>query len=174
MLRFLIVALLRRESFDEQQYLAVYDDVRTAVEAGEFESGFHHFIAEGYVEGRLHLCCRVDESWYLQRNPDVRESIEQRLFPSAQHHFLNNGVHEWRAPNEGAARDIATWRTVLNMDSERGPPPRPATGATDHRAARAPEMAMVAAAETQPATQPKRATGSKRAPAKAARRHQQD
>jgi hypothetical protein len=171
LLRFLIAALLRRESFDEQQYLAVYDDVRRAVEAAQFESGFHHFIAEGYIEGRLHLCCGVDESWYVQRNPDVRQSIEQGLFPSAQHHFLNNGVHEWRAPNEDAARDIATWRAVLNMDTGAGASPCFATGATDRRAIHA-QQTTVAIAETPLVTQQKRATRIKRGPAKAARRHQ--
>ena len=170
LLRFLIAALLRRESFDEQQYLAVYDDVRRAVEAGQFESGFHHFIAEGYVEGRQHLCCQLDESWYVQCNPDVGESIAQRHFPSAEHHFLHNGVHEWRAPNEGAACDIATWRAVLNIDAGRDASPVSATAPIEPGPANAEATAMVTS-ETQLAAQQKLASRISRGLAKAARRH---
>ncbi len=41
--------------FDEARYLDRYPDVAAAVAAGEYRSGFHHFVSLGWSEGRENL-----------------------------------------------------------------------------------------------------------------------
>jgi hypothetical protein len=38
--------------FDGESYIAKYEDVRRAVETGEFPSGYAHYVAFGKAEGR--------------------------------------------------------------------------------------------------------------------------
>ncbi len=40
------------EGFSEERYVNSYDDVRAAIDRGEFISGFHHWLAHGSREGR--------------------------------------------------------------------------------------------------------------------------
>lgn len=43
---------IQAEGFDEHGYLALNPDVRAAVETGQLPSGFHHYAAYGWREGR--------------------------------------------------------------------------------------------------------------------------
>ncbi len=63
-----------KSGFDEKSYLARYADVRNAVKAGGFSSGYEHYMAFGQAEGR-------DGSAYL-KNPPVRPLKAFGLTPS--------------------------------------------------------------------------------------------
>jgi hypothetical protein len=88
--------LLEAMPVDEAWYRATYPDVAAAIAAGTYESARHHFVANGYQEGRRPFPMQVDETWYLQAYPDVAEGIEDGAFASAQDHFLRHGYNEGR------------------------------------------------------------------------------
>ena len=68
--------------FDEDWYLSTYPDVEEAVRAGKFASGWAHFRADGYLEGRLGSQPAVDEEWYLSTYPDIANAVLQAAFPA--------------------------------------------------------------------------------------------
>ena len=84
--------------FDEEWYLEMNEDVRTAIENDQLESAAQHFIDIGYFEGRLPYAPEVDEEWYLQEYPDAAEAVESGELESAMHHFLDRGYREGRSP----------------------------------------------------------------------------
>jgi len=94
----LIRSILEGISVDEPWYLATYRDVAQAIEAGQFSSAKHHFVMDGYFEGRLPYKIAVDEDWYLNAYPDVLESILNQSFQSAEEHFEKFGYGEGRLP----------------------------------------------------------------------------
>jgi hypothetical protein len=83
---------------DEIWYLRTYEDIAAAVRSGEASSAKEHFLANGYLEGRLPFAMPVDEHWYLTQNPDVAEGILRGDITSAQDHFDKNGYQEGRLP----------------------------------------------------------------------------
>jgi hypothetical protein len=93
-LRMMIAAL----ELDEAWYLSTYEDIAAAVQAGEILSAKHHFVHDGYFEGRRPFPIPVDERWYLKHNPDVADGIRTGQIPSAQQHFDKNGYQEGRLP----------------------------------------------------------------------------
>ncbi len=94
----IIRQLLQAAPVDEAWYRASYPDVAEAIEAGTYRSAKHHFVANGYLEGRRPFPMDVDENWYLTAYPDVRDGIEDGLFVSAQEHFTRHGYDEGRRP----------------------------------------------------------------------------
>ena len=60
---------------DEDWYLAHYPDVATAVSAGEYRSGEHHYVGWGILEDRLPRKPQVDEAFYLDAYPDVVAAV---------------------------------------------------------------------------------------------------
>lgn len=92
--------LLRGINVDEEWYFSEYPDVEQAVKLGIFKSAKHHFIENGYFEGRKPGSCDVDEDWYLLTYPDVSNAIEARLVISAAEHFHASGYDEGRLPSE--------------------------------------------------------------------------
>ena len=48
------------EGFDEDRYLMLNPDVREAVQSGQFDSGWHHYITHGYDEARAGVPPEVD------------------------------------------------------------------------------------------------------------------
>jgi hypothetical protein len=90
--------LLEAAPVDEAWYRATYPDVAEAIDAGTYRNGKHHFVANGYLEGRRPFPMAVDEAFYLAEYPDVREGIEDGLFASAQEHFSRHGYEEGRRP----------------------------------------------------------------------------
>lgn len=90
--------LLSAIEVDDAWYLQAYPDVAEAVRTGGFTSAKHHFVENGYMEGRFPALPAVDESWYLQRYPDVAESVQRGDFASAARHFIEEGYREGRLP----------------------------------------------------------------------------
>ena len=58
--------------FDERYYLSQYQDVAQAVAAGDFATGYDHFVAIGLKEGRNPIAY-YSEADYLANNIDVKE-----------------------------------------------------------------------------------------------------
>ncbi len=98
--------------FDEAAYLARYEDIRSAVEAGRLHSGFEHFVTDGYLEGRPALRYAVDKEWYIQSYPDVAEAIASGKVRDAAHHFEAFGFAEGRVPNRALQKLVAEWREL--------------------------------------------------------------
>ena len=83
---------------DEEWYLRTYEDIAEAVRSGAISSARHHFVEDGYFEGRLPFPIGVDEQWYMSQYPDVGDSVRRGLLPSAQTHFDEDGYREGRLP----------------------------------------------------------------------------
>src|SRR5258708_23842652 len=95
--------------FDEVTYLLLYPDITEKVAAGDFRSGYEHWIKFGRDEGRLArfhemaeresgvlqprpgIPTDFDEDAYLFLNPDVAGAIEKGLFPSGYSHWTSFG-----------------------------------------------------------------------------------
>ena len=90
--------LLHAVAVDEEWYLKTYPDVAEAVSAGIHSTAAHHFVENGYAEGRRPFFMTVDEDWYLKQYPDVGEGIATGEFASAQDHFSKHGYEEGRRP----------------------------------------------------------------------------
>lgn len=91
---------LRGVAVDEKWYLKEYPDVADAIKDGQFKSAKHHFVENGYFEGRTPCPFEVDEEWYLVTYPDVADGVEAGQITSARDHFLSNGYAEGRLPSE--------------------------------------------------------------------------
>ncbi len=85
-------------AFDEGFYLNNYPDVKAAVEAKIFSSGFEHLQLFGVLEKRSLTSPSFDEQFYLRRYADVAEAVSEGLFSSALSHFLIHGAVEGRLP----------------------------------------------------------------------------
>jgi hypothetical protein len=83
---------------DEEWYLRTYEDIAKAVREGAIRSAQHHFVEDGYFEGRIPFPMRVDERWYMNQYPDVGDSVRRGELPSAQAHFDEDGYREGRLP----------------------------------------------------------------------------
>lgn len=93
-------SLLRGVDVDEKWYYRQYPDVEEAVKSGIFKSAKHHFLENGYFEGRQPAQCNVDEEWYLLTYPDVSDAIEAKQIATAAEHFHTSGYEEGRLPSE--------------------------------------------------------------------------
>ena len=96
----LVRQFLQAVPVDEEWYRATYADVNEAIEAGTYRDARHHFMANGYLEGRRPFPLQIDEAFYLKAYPDVKGGIEEGLFGSAQDHFTRHGYDEGRRPAE--------------------------------------------------------------------------
>lgn len=86
-------------AFDEQAYLAAYQDVAAAISPRGVKSALDHYQRFGHVEGRTAAFRPVDdwpEDGYLASNPDVREGIARGTFGSGLEHFVKCGQFEGR------------------------------------------------------------------------------
>ncbi len=87
--------------FNDEAYLAKYQDVAQAVERGTFASGVHHFISYRYFESRYSPMSTTDMSdlqqGYFQKYQDVFLAVESGLFQSAYAHYLQFGAMEGRS-----------------------------------------------------------------------------
>ena len=96
------VRLLKRmivgTDVDEEWYLKTYEDIAKAVREGLIRSAQHHFVEDGYFEGRLPFPMKVDERWYMNQYPDVADSVRRGEIASAQTHFDEDGYREGRLP----------------------------------------------------------------------------
>jgi len=85
---------------DEAWYARLYEDIGQAIRLGTISSARHHFLNDGYFEGRLPFPIKVDEDWYLRQYPDVADGIRKGTLTSAQEHFEMDGYREGRLPFE--------------------------------------------------------------------------
>ena len=96
------IALLRRlliaVDVDEAWYLEQNPDVAAAVSSGAVPSARHHFLLDGYQEGRLPFPIIADAAWYLEQNPGVVDHIRTGRLGSAQQHYEADGYREGRLP----------------------------------------------------------------------------
>jgi len=83
---------------DEAWYRAGYPDVAEAIAAGIFRDARHHFVANGYFEGRAPFQHTLDDDYYLRTYPDVADGIQSGIFSSASEHFDRFGYAEGRLP----------------------------------------------------------------------------
>ena len=93
-----IKLLLRSVAVDEAWYLARNPDVAQAIAKGNYRSAKHHFVEDGYFEGRMPYEFKVDEVWYAGHYPDVAAGLKEGVFDSARQHFLSHGYMEGRLP----------------------------------------------------------------------------
>lgn len=91
---------LRGIQVDEVWYRRVYPDVDAAIKDGTYKSAKHHFVENGYFEGRRPSPIVVDEQWYKTAYPDIAEGIELGDIRSAQSHFEDHGYDEGRFPSD--------------------------------------------------------------------------
>jgi hypothetical protein len=94
----ILKALLLGVPVDEKWYLNKYPDVAEAVTSGKYMSAKHHFVEEGYFEGRRPGTVAVDQNWYLSQNPDVADGIAKGEIRSVVDHFMEHGYEEGRLP----------------------------------------------------------------------------
>ena len=94
----------RNPDFARRPWVDVYrDDLALAVhtEALGFDHVWlteHHFVDDGYFEGRQPFDIRVNERWYLTENVGVADFVRQGKLESGQQHFDENGYKEGRLP----------------------------------------------------------------------------
>lgn len=84
--------------FDEEWYLEMNPDIKTAIDEGLIETAAEHYVESGYFEGRLPYAPDVNEEWYVQEYPDVAEILDRGEEESPSHHFINRGYREGRLP----------------------------------------------------------------------------
>jgi hypothetical protein len=99
-LKAVMKSLLRGVNVDEVWYRRVYPDVDQAIRNGSYKSAKHHFVEDGYFEGRRPGVAVVDEDWYLSVYRDVAEGVETGEIISCQDHFESHGEAEGRLPRE--------------------------------------------------------------------------
>jgi hypothetical protein len=78
-------------NWNEVRYLAQNPDVRDLVKSGAISSGYAHYKATGFFEGRQGGFPAWDEQAYLKANPDVRAVVERGDYPSGYAHYLAVG-----------------------------------------------------------------------------------
>jgi hypothetical protein len=96
----LVKLMLRVVPINESWYLSQYPDVARAVKQGVYKSAKHHFVEEGYFEGRAPYEFAVDEDWYRRAYPDIAAGIRSGALGSAKEHFVEYGYREGRLPTE--------------------------------------------------------------------------
>src|SRR5262245_22903398 len=78
-------------NWNEVHYLDQNPDVRDLVKRGAVSSGYAHYKATGFFEGRQGGFSAWDEAAYLKANPDVRAAVERGDYPSGYAHYLAVG-----------------------------------------------------------------------------------
>lgn len=96
----LLKLMLRAVAVDEDWYRRSYPDVEDAIKAGTYKSAKHHFVEEGYFEGRLPYEFGVDEHWYKSNYPDIAAGLKAGALGSPKEHFIAHGYREGRLPTE--------------------------------------------------------------------------
>jgi hypothetical protein len=113
LLKLLLQIALATAEFDEQRYLEQNPDVADAIERGEIESAYMHYIGYGYFEGRRGAGPVVDEDWYLAAYPDVAAAVREGGVTSAECHFHSIGGAEGRSPAADYEAEAGQWKKTL-------------------------------------------------------------
>ncbi|HEY9751753.1 MAG TPA: DUF4347 domain-containing protein, partial [Coleofasciculaceae cyanobacterium] len=85
--------------FDETYYTWKNPDVKVAVQAGQFTSGYEHFVKFGQFESGRNPSRLYNEGYYLSTYSDVAQAVQRGDFKSGLQHFLNFGNKEGRNPS---------------------------------------------------------------------------
>jgi hypothetical protein len=96
----LLKLMLRAVAVDEDWYRRSYPDVADAIKAGTYKSAKHHFVEDGYFEGRAPCEFSVDEAWYASAYPDIATGMKAGTIRSGKEHFISHGYKEGRLPAE--------------------------------------------------------------------------
>ena len=99
-IRSLVMMYMCAWEFNEDWYLDNNPDLSAAIPSKDFPTGFAHFSAVGYMEGRLPAEPAVDAAWYMANYPDVAAAIIKGTFESPAHHFSTAGYKEGRLPGD--------------------------------------------------------------------------
>ncbi|HQT68606.1 MAG TPA: phytanoyl-CoA dioxygenase family protein [Acetobacteraceae bacterium] len=91
------------DMFDEEFYLGAYPDVRAAIEAGIFASGYAHFQLHGRAEGRPGAP-PFDAAWYQSAYPWAVRDVEIGRARDFWQHYHKMGRHRGYLPNRSAKR----------------------------------------------------------------------
>jgi hypothetical protein len=81
--------------FDEHYYLETYPNVAAAVAAGQFATGYDHYIEFGQFEG-YNPSPYWNEAWYLKENPDVAAAVQAGTASSGFMQYYEFGQYENR------------------------------------------------------------------------------
>ena len=119
LLRTLLQSLVASTAFDEKFYLRTYPDVAQAVASGSITDPHRHFIEVGFIEGRFGAPPPVDEEYYRATYQDVAAAIANADVISGADHYMRSGAAEGRLPSAELAREVETWRSVLQDDAAR-------------------------------------------------------
>lgn len=107
-----------RSEFDEQAYLDLYPDVARGVASGHIASGWQHFEAHGFNEGR---------SWFTQ--PDALAGVSRAISPhdemyggNPDHYFDvgSSALHSIAAALFAARRREASIQQILDLPCGHG------------------------------------------------------
>jgi GT2 family glycosyltransferase len=86
--------------FDPAWYLETDPEARAEIEAGDFGSALHHYLAHDPLDGVAgDPVAEFSEQFYRDKNPDVRHSIASGQYRNGYHHFVALGAFELRAPH---------------------------------------------------------------------------
>jgi SAM-dependent methyltransferase len=107
-----------RNEFDDQGYLDLYPDVARGVASGAIESGWQHFAAHGFAEGR---------AWLAQPDPTAGVSQEisphDEMFSNNAHHYFDVGasaLHCIETALFAARRRGSSIKSVLDLPCGHG------------------------------------------------------
>ena len=109
MLKKLIVEALRLREIDEEDYLFTHSDVRSAILAGEINSGREHYCMTGYFENRAPGTLPFDPEWYYTQNKDISQHFTRDQEAEMEAHFVSTGYAEGRPGTEQDFLTLKKW-----------------------------------------------------------------
>jgi hypothetical protein len=109
-LRRLLCEFAKQQSFDAEFYACRYPDIQGACLAGEIASEYAHFIAAGYIEGRVPYQLAFDPVWYYRHYTDLATIFAPNDLEALSKHFYDTGHKEGRAGTSATLEEAETWR----------------------------------------------------------------
>jgi hypothetical protein len=120
LLRGLIQAIVARDAFSEEFYLATYPDVAEAHAAGTIPDPHQHYVETGYFEGRMGSPPPLDEGFYTRLYRDVAQAVAKGDVKSGLEHYLRQGAAEGRIPCQQGQPEVNHWMALLSDDIRGG------------------------------------------------------
>ncbi len=108
-LRRLISQYRKTIEFDADWYAKTNPDVEGARLAGDVPSLHAHFVASGYMEGRLPHELPFDPNWYHRHYKDIGLAFSATDIEGMRDHYLTKGYFEGRAGTADALADAESW-----------------------------------------------------------------
>lgn len=113
LLRAVIQLALERAPFDAGFYRSTYPDIDAAFTAGRIPDLHHHFVEQGYFEGRCGAPPALDEAFYVMNYRDVAKALTQGEIASPSEHYIRAGAAEGRNPSPALIAEVAFWADLL-------------------------------------------------------------